>query len=47
MRCQKGEEAVGVLIYLPALCGEGGAHGNRSRGREPAGRCLGGHWEGG
>jgi hypothetical protein len=31
--------------YLPALCGEGGAHGDRSRSREPAGRCLGGHCE--
>lgn len=31
--------------HLPALCGEGGAHGDRSGGREPAGRCLGGHYE--
>jgi hypothetical protein len=35
----------GLLLCLPALCGEGGAHGNGSRSREPAGRCLGGHWE--
>lgn len=32
------------LSALPALCGEGGAQGNGSRGCEPAGR-LGGHWE--
>ena len=32
---------------VPALCGEGCAHGNGSRSREPAGGCLGlgGHWE--
>lgn len=36
-----------VGVRLPALCGEGGAHGNGSRSREPAGGCLGlgGHWE--
>jgi hypothetical protein len=34
-----------VCAALPALCGEGGAHGNGSRSREPGGRCLGGHWE--
>jgi hypothetical protein len=36
----------GALLCLPALCGEGSAHGDCSRSREPAGRCLGGHWEG-
>jgi hypothetical protein len=34
-----------IGLGLPALCGEGGAHGDGSRSREPAGRCLGGHWE--
>lgn len=39
------EAGYGVCFFaLPALCGEGGAHGNGSRGCEPAGR-LGGHWE--
>jgi hypothetical protein len=35
----------GRCLCLPALCGEGGAHGDRSGSREPAGRCLGGHCE--
>jgi hypothetical protein len=42
---RKRSDGMFVDICLPALCGEGGAHGNGSRSCEPAGRCLGGHWE--